>query len=179
MCATLQTHDSKDIFLKDGRKIKLRAYSPSDLEALVSMYAGLSKETVQWGLPPYDRQKVERLTSDLGNKITVLAFSDSRIVGHLLIYTFPSERSKGIGELLIYLHQDFQNTGLGTAMMSESIRLAKARGWHRIGLRVVADNKRAIRLYEKMGFRKQGVSCDNYFGEDGKYHDEVEMGLLL
>lgn len=176
---TLQTRDRQEISLKNGRKINLRTYISSDFEALVSMYADLSKETVQWGLPPYDRQKVERLTSDLANKITLVAFSDSRIVGHLLIFTFPSERSKGITELLIYLHQGFQNVGLGTVMIREGIRLAKARGWHRIGLRVVADNHRAIRLYEKMGFKKEGVSRDNYFGEDGKYHDEVEMGLLL
>jgi RimJ/RimL family protein N-acetyltransferase len=143
------------------------------------MYASLSPESVRWGLPPYDRAKVERLTSDLTNKITLLAVSVAKIVGHLLIFTFPSERTKGIGELLIYLHQDFQNAGLGAAMIREGIRMSKARGWHRIGLKVVQDNQRAFRLYEKMGFQKEGVIRDGYFGEDGKYHNEVEMGLLL
>jgi RimJ/RimL family protein N-acetyltransferase len=165
--------------LKDGRKITLRDYGPADKEALVAMYAALSPETVRWGLPPYDRAKVERLTSNLEYKINLIALSDSRIVGHLQIYTVPMQQMKGVGELLIYLHQDFHNLGLGTAMMREAIREARARGWHRVRLTVVAENHRAIRSYEKVGFEREGLSRDNYFGEDGKYHDEVQMGLLI
>jgi len=119
------------------------------------------------------------MTSNLENKINLVALSDSRIVGHLHIYTLPMQQMKGIGELLIYLHQDFQNIGLGTAMMREGVREARAQGWRRIRLTVVADNHRAIRSYEKVGFEREGLSRENYFGEDGKYHDEVEMGLLL
>ena len=167
------------VVLKDGRKITLRDYNPSDKESLVTMYAGLSPETVRWGLPPYDRAKVERMTLNLENKIGVVALSDSRIVGHLQIYTLPMQQMSGIGELFIYLHQDFQNVGLGTAMMRQGIREARVRGWHRVRLTVVAENHRAIRSYEKVGFEREGLSRENYFGEDGEYHDEVQMGLLI
>ena len=44
---------------------------------------------------------------------------------------------------------------------------------------VVAENHRAIRSYEKVGFEREGLSRENYFGEDGKYHDEVQMGLIV
>ena len=69
--------------------------------------------------------------------------------------------------------------GLGTAMMRQGIREARDRGWHRVRLTVVAENHRAIRSYEKVGFEREGLSRENYFGEDGKYHDEVQMGLLI
>ena len=170
---------SREVVLKDGRRVRLRTYEPSDLDALVSLYASLSAETLRWSLPPYDRQKIERWTSDLPNKIILLALSQDRVVGHLLITIFQSLRFKGIGELIIYLHQEFQNAGLGSAMIAESISLARMRGLHRIGLSVVADNQKAIRLYENMGFLKEGVRRHNYFGIDGVYHDEVDMGLLL
>jgi len=53
-------------------------------------------------------------------------------------------------------------------------------GLHRIGLNVVADNKRARGPpVSKMGFKIEGVMKDAYFGEDGKYHDMLIMGLLL
>lgn len=81
--------------------------------------------------------------------------------------------------MVTYIHQDFQNVGLGTAMLAKLIELAKKEGLHRIGLNVVADNKRAVRLYQKMGFKIEGVMKDAYFGEDGKYHDMLVMGLLL
>jgi L-phenylalanine/L-methionine N-acetyltransferase len=88
-------------------------------------------------------------------------------------------RLRGTGELFIYLHQDLQKAGLGAALMNEGITLARARRMHRIELTVVADNHRAMRLYEKVGFQREGLKRENYFGEDGKYHDEVEMGILL
>ncbi len=174
-----QLRVGREVVLKDGRKVRLRTYQPRDLDALVSMYASLSEETLRWSLPPYDRQKIERWTSDLPNKIILLALLGDRIVGHLLITLFPSQRFKGIGELIIYLHQEFQNLGLGAAMIAESVSLARVRGLHRIGLSVVADNQRAIALYEKMSFLREGVRRHSYFGVDGVYHDEVDMGLLL
>ncbi len=167
------------VVLKDGRKVSLRAYMPSDIDALVSMYASLSEETLKWSLPPYDRQKIERWATNLSSKIMLVALSNDKIVGHLLVFTDPNERLRGIGELIIYLHQGFQNVGLGAAMMVESLAQSRARGWHRVHLTVVADNQRAVRLYEKIGFRREGLSRDSYFGSDGRYHDMVEMAILL
>ena len=169
----------KPVVLKDGRRVKIRTYRPSNKEGLVSMYASLSKESLRWGMPPYDRERIERMTSDLENRIIVLGFDGERVVGHLQISLATNARFRGTGELFIYLHQDFQNAGLGAALMTEGIAQAKTRRVHRVELTVVAENHRAIRLYEKVGFQREGVKRENYLAEDGKYHDEVEMGILL
>jgi RimJ/RimL family protein N-acetyltransferase len=171
--------DGKFVSLKDGRKVKIRQYRPSDKEGVVSMYEGLSKESLRWSMPPYNRERIERMTSDLENRIIVLGFDGQRAVGHLQVMLATNARFRGTGELFIYLHQDFQNVGLGAALLSEGIALARTRGMHRVELTVVADNQRAIRLYEKVGFQREGLKRENYLGEDGKYHDEVQMGILL
>lgn len=165
--------------LKDGRSVRLATYRAEDKEALVSMYASMSPEAIKWGLPPYDRPRIERWTTDLTNNITLLARLGERIVGHLQLFRIPFERRKGVGEVFIYIHQDFQNIGLGTMMMKRAIELAKERGFHRLGLTVVADNHRAIKVYEKVGFKKEGMARETFYGDDHRYHDEVEMGLLL
>ena len=46
--------------------------------------------------------------------------------------------------------------GLGTVMLIKLLQLAKKDGMHRIALHVVADNKRAVHLYEKLGFKIEG-----------------------
>jgi RimJ/RimL family protein N-acetyltransferase len=161
---------NKTATLKDGRDIILRLYRLEDKEALVSMYASM---------PPYDRARIERWTSDLTNNITLIARSEERVVGHLYMFRTPYERRKGIADLLIYVHQDFQDLGLGTRMMAKAIEIAKERGFHRLGLTVVADNRRAIKVYEKVGFKKEGIARETFYGDDHRYHDEVEMGLLL
>ncbi|HZY47901.1 MAG TPA: GNAT family N-acetyltransferase [Candidatus Bathyarchaeia archaeon] len=159
--------------------MSLTIYRPEDKEALIAMYASMSPEAVRWGLPPYDRARVDRWTSDPTNNITLLGRLEERVVGHLQMWRMPFERRKGVAELFIYIHQDFQNSGLGTAMMMKAIELARENGLHRLGLTVVADNHRAIKVYEKVGFKKEGIARESYFGEDHRYHDEVEMGLLL
>ena len=168
-----------DALLKDGRRIILTLYRPEDKEALVSMYANMSPEALKWGLPPYDRARIEYWNSDLTNNITLIARLEERIVGHLRLFRIPFERRKGVGEVLIYIHQDFQNLGLGTRMMRKAIELAKEQGFHRIGLTVVADNHSAIKVYEKVGFKKEGIARETFYGDDHRYHDEVEMGILL
>jgi RimJ/RimL family protein N-acetyltransferase len=143
------------------------------------MYAGLSQESLRWSMPPYNRQRIEWWTSNPENSIILIAFDNGKIAGHLQISIGMSPRFREMGDLFIYLHQDYQNAGLGAALMREGIRIAKERRMHRIELTIVADNHRAIRLYEKVGFQREGLKRENYRGEDGKYHDEIIMGIIL
>jgi len=167
------------VLLKDGRTVLIREFRTEDKEKLIEMYESLSNEAVRWGLPPYTRERIESWLSNLQNLIAIVAFYDDKIVGHAQIYRFPHPRRKGTSDVAIYLHQDFHNIGLGTAMLAKLIELAKKEGLHRIGLTVIADNKPAIHLYQKFGFKIEGAMKDAYFGEDGKYHDELVMGLIL
>ncbi|QND53119.1 GNAT family N-acetyltransferase [Phyllobacterium sp. 628] len=71
---------------------------------------------------------------------------------------------------------------LGHGLGSEAIKLVLAYafdvlGLHRIGLRVLAYNQRAIRAYEKCGFVIEGRERDAAF-VDGAFHDDIMMGVL-
>jgi UDP-4-amino-4,6-dideoxy-N-acetyl-beta-L-altrosamine N-acetyltransferase len=48
---------------------------------------------------------------------------------------------------------------------------------HRIFLTVLSFNARAIRAYEKVGFKREGVFREHMY-RDGKYHDVYYMGIL-
>ncbi len=74
--------------------------------------------------------------------------------------------------------RDYWNRGYGT----DAVRTLCAFGFYtlnlnRIGLRVFADNARAIRCYQKAGFQEEGrLRQDNFNG--GAYRDTLLMGLL-
>jgi len=166
--------------LKDGRTVLIREFRIEDKENFIEMYESLSDEAVRWGMPPYTRERLEKgWLSNLQNLISIIAFYNDKIVGHAQIFKFPHPRLKATGDLIVYLHQNFHSVGLGTTMLSKLIELAKKERLHRIGLTVVADNKPAVNLYKKFGFKIEGVKRDAYFGEDGKYYDELVMGLIL
>jgi putative acetyltransferase len=164
---------------KDGRTIILRFLVYEDKKGIVEFFASLSTKALEWGNPPYTDEVVDRWISNLENMMALVAVYDRRIVGLAMIGKGTRERRRGVGDLAMYLHQDFQNAGLGTAMLSRLLNLAEKEGLHRIGIRVVADNKIAIRLYEKFGFRGEGILKESYFGQDKRYHDELVMGLVL
>ncbi|WP_049974075.1 GNAT family N-acetyltransferase [Azospirillum sp. B4] len=68
--------------------------------------------------------------------------------------------------------------GLGMRVMRLLLPHAfGAMGLHRVGLRVLAFNTRAIHCYEKLGFRIEGRERQAYF-LTGQWHDSLVMGLL-
>ncbi|MGP4038292.1 GNAT family N-acetyltransferase [Gracilibacillus sp. D59] len=74
----------------------------------------------------------------------------------------PSTWGKGIGQEVTKLVLDF-------AFYKLSL--------HRVDLRVLEYNKRAIKCYEKCGFTKEGVEREAAFIE-GKYETDVMMSIL-
>lgn len=170
----------KVIRLKDDRAVVVRRFTEGDKDSVAEMMASLSEETVKWGMPPYTRERLERgWWSRMENLTALIAMDGERVVGYAGLRKFSHPRRSHSSDYLIYLHQEFQNVGLGTAMTRRIVELAEQEGLHRIGLSVVADNEIAVHVYEKIGFKFEGTLRDAYFGDDGCYHDEVQMGLIL
>ena len=73
---------------------------------------------------------------------------------------------------------DDMDRGFGT----EAMKLLLAHGFgemnlHRVDLRVLARNRRAIRAYEKCGFVQEGIERHSAL-IDGKWEDDVIMSVL-
>jgi putative acetyltransferase len=168
-----------ELRLRDGRQVTLRFLNVNDRDGLFQMFSSMSSEALEWSMAPYSMEVIDRWIGNIPHLIPLVAEYNKKIVGYAVVYKYPHQRRKGIGDLAIYLHQDFQKAGLGTAMTKKLLELAKKEKMHKIELTVVADNEIAKNLYEKFGFKKEGVSKDSFLGFDGKYHDMIHMGLIL
>ncbi len=79
----------------------------------------------------------------------------------------------------IYLSARGQGQGFGTEAVALLARfLFEQRGHHRLTIDPAAVNQRAIRCYEKVGFRRVGVLRQYERGRDGRFHDGLLMDLL-
>jgi aminoglycoside 6'-N-acetyltransferase len=88
----------------------------------------------------------------------------------------PDYRRAGIDVFLDAAHQD---RGYRTEAVRTLARwLLEARAHHRLTIDPAADNVRAIRAYEKVGFRRVGVMREYERGRDGRFHDGLLMDLL-
>ncbi|ASY74396.1 putative acetyltransferase (plasmid) [Sinorhizobium fredii CCBAU 83666] len=72
----------------------------------------------------------------------------------------------------------FRGHGLGSRLIAAALHQAREAGLVRIELSVHADNTRAIGLYEKVGFIKEGVQRRSVL-IDGRFIDTVNMALML
>ena len=84
--------------------------------------------------------------------------NDSACIGHVGLYQIDSRVRKAEYAILIGDKQH-QGKGLGKAVSRAVLAFGfEELNLHRISLRVIATNVRAIRLYESVGMRREG-SC--------------------
>ena len=107
----------------------------------------------------------------------VVQREDDRVIGEAgLLRMFPPWRATDLS--IILGEVDAWGQGYGT----EAIRLLLdyafgSLNFHRVAIGVVGFNERALRFYERVGFRREGVQRDGYhYG--GRYHDFVMMSML-
>ena len=81
----------------------------------------------------------------------------------------------------IFLGPQSQGRGLGTEAMRMIVRhLIEDRGHHRVTLSTSVDNARAIRVYEKVGFRRVGVMRKASRSHvSGEWEDDLLMEYVV
>lgn len=88
---------------------------------------------------------------------------------------FPSVAHRG--SLGMGIVPTWRGRGLGLRLIEAALAQAWAARFARVELEVYADNARAIALYEKVGFVREGVARDAVF-IDGEYRDAINMAIV-
>ncbi len=87
-------------------------------------------------------------------------------------------RIRHIGEFGIIVAKSHWGLGVGKAMCLAMLDAARHVGVTKVNLEVREDNARAIRLYEAVGFTREGVTARaSRMGES--YFANVMMGICL
>jgi len=103
---------------------------------------------------------------------------EEMVIGSAGLHVLPNPRTRHSASLGIMVHRDYQGMGVGTALMKALIDIAD--NWLmlvRIELTVFEDNARAIHLYEKFGFKKEGIKRLAAI-RNGKYVNELLMARI-
>lgn len=159
-----------------SQRLLLRPPRDEDLPELVRILA--EPEVARWwyGFGP-ERVRAELIHPDSDVTVFVLEH-EGRVIGAI---QFGEEADPQYRHASIDLFLGARDWGKGLG--PEAIRtlaeyLFRERGHHRIVIDPAADNVRAIRTYEKAGFRRVGVMRQYERGPDGTWHDGLLMELL-
>jgi L-phenylalanine/L-methionine N-acetyltransferase len=95
----------------------------------------------------------------------------------LVPFTYRTAHAVYLGGVAI--HPNFMGKGLGMIMMQEIIDFSVKSGFNRIELSTATTNQKALHLYEKVGFQREGVLRRyTYLKSENRYLDEVVMSYL-
>ena len=96
----------------------------------------------------------------------------------LVPHTYRSAHIVYLGGVAV--HPKWAGKGYGFLMMKAIIDYAKQQGFLRIELSVAVQNLKAISLYEKVGFEKEGtLKKYTYLQEKNTFIDEILMAYIM
>ena len=161
----------------DSRLIPhIRPMTPQDAAGIAT---GMSDERVAWGTlqlpsvtPDYWRPRLEKPSGCM-----FVAEVDGQVAGTAGFhpYAAPSAHATGMG---MSIHAPWQGRGLAGPLLETVLSEAKKQGYQRMDLEVYADNERAVRLYRRFGFVKEGHKRHDVWRFGGHAGSDV-MGQSL
>lgn len=172
--------------LKDGREILIRRAVKSDAYKMVQYVSKIGGESdnLTFGLNEFDltADKEELIIESINSKdnsLMIVAEMDGEIVSMLSFGGGIRLRTRHAGEFGITVKKAFWGLGIGSAMLDYMITWARdTRIIRKINLKARIDNKNAIALYKKHGFKEEGVSTRDLCINE-VFHDSLLMGLEI
>jgi aminoglycoside 6'-N-acetyltransferase len=156
-----------------GRHVVLRRVTDGDVARLAAILAEPSV-AVRWGA--FTAEEVASQFADRDGHLAIVLGDE--VIGAIQYHEEqdPMYRHAGID---LFVATSHQGRGLGSdAIRTLARHLIEERGHHRLSIDPAADNARAIRAYERVGFRRVGVLRSYERGPDGAWHDGLLMDLL-
>lgn len=103
-----------------------------------------------------ERKWLKELRSDR-SRTCLCAFDNKILAGSAEVRQGRDDVSRHVGEFGISVKKEYRGTGLAHSIARKIFALAKKRGVSILRLRVFSTNRRALRFYRKLGFRKIAV----------------------
>ncbi|MGH3041207.1 MAG: GNAT family N-acetyltransferase [Gaiellaceae bacterium] len=168
-----------------GDGFRLRIAAADDVDYLVGLAASEDVEPYLAGASPCSvddvRADVERQREEpeAGARL-VLEIDDGggwRPAGGLA-FAVQNRRSRIAYLYGVMLDPEARGRGLAErAVRLLAAHLIRDRGYHRVQLEVYAFNERALRMFERAGFVREGAKRRAYWRHDA-WHDGVMFGLV-
>lgn len=159
-------------------EILIRAAEPDDVADLTE---ALNQPHAVWGTMQVPFTSVatrrERFQVTSAAQTMLVAVIGGKVIGSLGLNRHEGRRGHA-GVIGMAVHDAYAGRGAGTALMAAAVDQAdRWLGLRRLELFVWPDNTRAIALYDRFGFEREGL-YRGYAWRDGEYVDAISMARL-
>lgn len=165
-----------------GKRVYLRALEKEDLICIQKWSNDPEIRKLTGEVASMDQADADKFLERVYNDNTrewfvIIVKENERLIGEAgLLRMFHAWRTTDIS--IIIGEKDAWGKGYGTEAILLLLDYAFRRlNFHRVAIGVVGFNEKAIRFWEKIGFKKEGIQRDGYYYKH-KYHDFVMMSIL-
>lgn len=176
----------KSIILKNGETALLRKMVPADAEKMLVFLGEAALESdfllrypQEYGMDiPGEVRFLEEIFS-AENKILLACEVGGQLIGNLSLRGNDFLKIRHRGEVSLAVRKAYWHLGIGRAMLTQAVVLARNLGLQYLELDYIDGNARAKGLYENLGFREIARIPQAYIQPDGTLADSVLMRKCL
>jgi RimJ/RimL family protein N-acetyltransferase len=146
----------------------IRYAEPGDAAALVELARAVGSEAEGWLIAngawrnASDERRYLRAIRRSSHAAVLVAEAPDGVVGRLSVARDPHPASAHVADLGIMVARGFRRRGIGRALMQAAEDWARGVGVEKIELHVFPYNVGAIALYERLGYRREGLRLRHY-----------------
>ncbi|HLG00361.1 MAG TPA: GNAT family protein [Acidimicrobiia bacterium] len=160
----------------EGLRVVLRRAVEADVDAILDLLQ--SPGVAEWW-PDAAREDVITKTVEGGGDTVGFVIEVEGAFAGFIQYWEEDDTAYRHAGIDVALGAGYRDRGVGTdAVRTMARHLLDDLGHHRVVIDPAAHNARAIRAYEKVGFKRVGVMRRYERGADGTWHDSLLMDLL-
>jgi RimJ/RimL family protein N-acetyltransferase len=166
----------------EGEKVYLRPISVDDTETYLQLLTDPKTRKLTGTQKSFNKEQIrDYITSrnqDPSNVLLLISLQiNDKVIGDIQLLEIDTINQSCYIRISIESEEN-QGKGYGT----EALKLMLEYGFgilhlHRIELNVFSFNKRALHVYENLGFKIEGIQREALF-YDHQYHDSIIMSML-
>ncbi len=153
----------------NGKEYQIRPMKPTDEELLKDLFYALSEESryrrfmsPRKDMPHERRQDFVQINYNKEMALVVIDLEvegPDRMVGEA---DYRIKEGQNVAEVSIMIRDEYHGLGIGTVLLEYLTTIAKNRGLYGFTAEVLAENKKMLRVFEKMGY---DIDKKRRFGE--------------
>lgn len=165
-------------------EVDVRVATVQDAKAILGLCRRVMKESPFVIGQEAEEMSVEQQKSNIlnyaqsPNSLLVVAEVDMQLVGMANLTVLPSSKQAHVAEIGVMLIKEYFGYGIATLMMEMLLEFATHTSLKVLTLEVVEQNTKAIRLYERFGFKCVG-KLSKRLRYDFKDYDTLIMEKVL
>lgn len=160
------------------KEITIRLMTPEDGDELLAFARSLPERDLLFLSIDITRPEVIEgwmRHIEQGRTFTVMAEADGKLVGHGTLYISELTWTRHMGEIQLLINPVYRGGGLGHILANEVFALAQDLGLQKIIARMAADQKGALQVFERLGFKAEALLADFVMDREGRTHDLIVM----